>query len=347
MWLIQMIKNIFSDQTIDIIRWENLSDDLLVWKWPKKLDEIKNNSSLIVDPWLAAIFVHNGKIEAIQKDSWKWSLETDNIPFLSTLKNFMSGFETHDKAAVYFVKINQITNQKWGTPNSITYIDPVYDFPVELRAFWNFSFQVIDIENFWKNYVANKETVLVDDIRMLIVDRLVWNIAATFAHKKVSYNEIDSKTIEIAKELEKVTKEEFEKLWLKLTDFRIEDINFTEKTESFIEKVTSKSAQVAAINKTKNIDSEAMENYSNLEKLDIAKEAAQNWWTAWDMMWAGIWMAMWMDMAKNMNTQNEKNNVSYESNINEKIRKLNDLFEKKLITQEEYQKKKEDILNSL
>ena len=65
--------DIFKDQAIDVIRWENPSDDLLVWKWPQNLDEIKNNSSLIVDPGLAAIFVHNGKIEAIQTQSGKWS----------------------------------------------------------------------------------------------------------------------------------------------------------------------------------------------------------------------------------------------------------------------------------
>jgi membrane protease subunit (stomatin/prohibitin family) len=84
---------------------------------------------------MASIFIHNGKIESIQEEPGKWSLETDNTPFLSSIKNIMSGFETHDKAQIYFVKKNHITNQKWGTPNSITYIDPAYDFPVELRAF--------------------------------------------------------------------------------------------------------------------------------------------------------------------------------------------------------------------
>jgi hypothetical protein len=90
-----------------------------------------------------------------------------------------------------------------------------------------------------------------------------------------------------------------------------------------------------------------MDNYSQLEKLDIAKKAAENEWSAGDMMWAGIGMAMWMDMAKNMNSWNSDQNISYESKINEKIRKLNDLFEQKLITEEEYKKKKDDILNSI
>jgi hypothetical protein len=54
-----------------------------------------------------------------------------------------------------------------------------------------------------------------------------------------------------------------------------------------------------------------------------------------------------MDMAKNMTSSNSQKKVSYESKINEKLRKLNDLFEQKLITEEEYKSKKNDILDSM
>lgn len=337
--------DIFRWQTKDIIRWENPSADSLIFKWDQRLDEIKNNSSLIVDPGLAAIFVHNWKIEAIQKESGKWSLETDNIPFISTLTNIMSGFETHDKAAVYFIKTSKIANQKWGTPNSVTYMDPTYNFPVELRAFGNFTFRIKDTENFWINYVANQADVLTDDVRMLITDRIVWNIATLFAKKKISYNEIDAHTLEISKDILEATKEEFEKLWLELSDFRIEDINFTEETEEMIKKITSKSADVAAINKTAGIDKEAMKNYSDLEKLDIMWKAAENGGTAGDMMWAGMGMAMWMNMAKDMNTWNTQNKEE-KVDLETELTKLKSLLEKELITKEEYEAKKTELLKN-
>jgi len=341
MWLFDM----FKWQAIDIIRWENPSSELLVWKWPQNLDEIKNNSSLIVDPGLAAIFVHNGKIESIQEESWKWSLETDNIPFISSLKNVMSWFETHDKAQIYFVKTNQITNQKWGTPNSVTYIDPIYDFPVELRAFWNLSFRVVNIENFWLNYVANKSEVLIDDIRMLLVDRISQTIATLFAKKKVSYNEVDAHTVDLAKDLTEATKEDFLKIGLELTDFRIEDINFTEKTEQYIDTVVSKKAQVAWVNATKNIDNKAMANYSQLEQLDAMKKAAESGWSAWDMMGAWIWMAMWMNMGNQMNYGN--NNSKKEESLEDKLTKIKSLLDKGLIDKDDYEKKKDEILANM
>jgi membrane protease subunit (stomatin/prohibitin family) len=337
--------DIFKDQTIDVIRWENPESTLLVKKWAQNLDEIKNKSSLLVDPGLASIFVHNWKIEAIQTESWKWSLETDNTPFLSSLKNIMSWFETHDKAQIYFIKTSELTNQKWWTPNSITYIDPIYDFPVELRVFGNFTFKIKDIENFWVNYVANKSEVSIDSIRMIITDRIVWQIGSIFAKKKVSYNEIDANAYEIAKELMEATKQDFTNLWLELSDFRIEDTNFTDKTEDFISKITSKSADIAAINKSKHIDKEAMENYSQIEKLNIAKTAASSGWSAWDMMWAWIWMAMWMNMANSMWEQ--KTEKKQDDSRESKLEKLKSLLDKWLINQEDFDKKKNEIINSL
>jgi len=339
MWLF----DIFKDQTVDIIRWENPSSELLVWQWPQNFDEIKNNSSLIVDPSMASIFIHNGKIESIQEEAGKWSLETDNTPFLSSMKNIMSGFETHDKAQIYFVKKNKIANQKWGTPNSITYVDPTYDFPVELRAFGNFTFQISDLENFWTNYVANKSEVLVDDIRMILVDRIAQTIASLFAKKKVSYNEIDAYTVDIANELTEATKEDFAKMWLELADFRIEDINFTEKTQSFIDKITDKSADVAAIKKTWNIDNNSMNNHSKIEQLNAMNTAAAAGGSAGDMMWAGMGMAMWM----NMQNQMQNNNQNQEPSLEDKLTKIKNLFDKDLINEEDYNKKKNEILGSM
>ncbi|MDQ7022480.1 MAG: SPFH domain-containing protein [Candidatus Gracilibacteria bacterium] len=340
--------DIFKDQTIDIIRWENPSTELLVWQWPQNFDEIKNNSSLILDPSMASIFIHNGKIESIQEESGKWSLETDNTPFLSSMKNIMSGFETHDKAQIYFVKTNKITNQKWGTPNSITYVDPIYDFPVELRAFGNFTFKISDLENFWVNYVANQSEVATDEIRMIIIDRIAQTIASLFAKKKVSYNEIDAFTVDIAKELLAETKDDFSKLGLELTDFRIEDINFTEKPQNFIDKITDKSADVAAIKKTGNIDNNSMNNYSKIEQLNAMNTAAAAGGSAGDMMGAGIGMAMGMNMGNQMNNMGNNNtNQKQEDSLEDKLLKIKNLFDKGLIDESDYKKEKDEILSSM
>lgn len=332
--------DLFRWQGLDVIRWENPSPDLLIKKWDHNLDEIKNNSSLIIEPGYAAILIHNGLIEGIQQDSGKWSLESENIPFISSLKNFMSGFESHDKMSIYFIKNKEVANQKWGTPNETTYIDPVYNFPVEIKSIGNYTFRVNDIEKFWVNYVAWREEVSTNDIRMMINDRIIGLIGTLFAKKKLSYNHVDAYLIDIANELLEIVKPDFAKLGLELTDFRIEDIAFSNKTNEFIDKVTAKASDVASMNTLNNVDANAKANYMDLEKLNIMWKAAENEGTAGDMMWAGVGMAMGMWMAQNMNAEKSP---SYE----DKLVKLKEMYNKGLINKEEYQAKKSEILKNI
>ena len=338
MWIFDFLKS----QKVDVIKWENPNPWIIISKWEHEMDEIKNNSSLIVDPGMAAIFVRNWKIEAIEKESWKWSLETGNIPVITSIKNFMSWFESHEKAEVYFLKTNEVTNQKWGTKNVITYVDPTYDFPVELRAFWNFSFKIVDVENFWLNYFANSKKVLTDDVRMLLTDRICGTVADLFANKKYSYNEVDSKTLEVANELKEATKEEFLKLGLELTDFRIEDINFSWVTMNFIDKISAKKADIASINVNANIDEKAFDKYKEMENLEILAKAAENEWTWWDVMWAWIGMAMWAKIVENMNWK-DSDKVTPE----EQLEKLKNMLDKKLISKDDYEAKKKEILANM
>jgi len=182
---------------------------------------------------------------------------------------------------------------------------------------------------------------------MVLVDRIAQTIASLFAKKKVSYNEIDAYTVDIAKELLIETRDDFASLGLELTDFRIEDINFTDKTQSFIDKITDKSADMAAINTTKSVDKEALNNYSEIEKLNIAWKAAEAGWSAWDMMWAWIGMAMWAQMANQMWNTAQAADTSSSSEMEQKLTKLKSLFGKWLLDEDEYKKKKNEIIEKM
>ena len=337
MWMLDF----FSWQFIDVITWKNPEEFLLVKKFDRPLDEIKDKSTLIVDPWYAAIFVHNGKIEAIQTTPWRWTLDTENVPFITSLKNILRWFESTDKAAIYFIKTIEITNQKWWTKNPVKYVDPIYQFPIKLRAFWNFSFKVSDIEHFWNNYVWTKSEVTVDEIRNLLVDRMLQFITDSFAELKLSYNDIDANRMEIAEKVLSKVNENIWDLWLKITDFRIEDTNFTEDTEELIAKIAEQTANVHNINQLQNVDQKALQNYKATKQLDIMEKAAENEWSTWSMMWTVVGMNLWNQV--NQSSNNENNS----SDIEIKLEKLKNLLDKWLITKEEYEEKKKELLKLL
>ncbi len=331
-------------QKIDVIRWENPESFLLIKKFDRPLDEIKDDATLIVEPWYAAIFVHNWVIEAIEQEPWKWSLQTENKPFITSLKNILRWFESPDKAAVFFVKTTEILNQKWGTKNPVKYIDPQYNFPVKLRAFWNFSFRIVDIPKFWQNYVWTRSEVTVDEIRQVIVDRLMQYITDVFAEAKLSYNEIDANRVELADKIKEKLNEVLWNLGIQITDFRIEDINFTEDTEELIRKVAEQSANVQAMNKLKDIDWRAMQNYVTTKQLDVMEKAVQNEGGVWSTMW----MFIWANLGSNLGAQMTGVNLqSWQNDIETKLAKLKELLDKGLISKEDYEKKKKEILESL
>jgi len=335
--------NFFSWQAIDVIRWENPESYLLVKKWDRPFDEIKNDATLIVEPGQAAIFVHNWKIEAIQTEPWKWSLETENVPFITAFKNILRGGESTDKWAVFFVKTTEILNQKWGTRNPIKYMDPNYKFPVKLRAFGNFSFKISNLEKFWLGYIGTRNEVTVDEIADIIVDRLLQYITDVFAESSLSYTDIDANRVELATKIKEKLNENLWDLWLEITDFRIEDTNFTEETEELIMKISSKAADAQAINQMWNVSATAMWNYATTRQLDAMEKAAENEWTAGSMMGTMIGMnvgqTMWAGIVWWVNQQQDS--------VEAKLEKIKNLFDKGLISKEDYEAKKKQILDSM
>src|ERR1035437_8548716 len=136
MGLFDKLKNEF----IDIIEWVDNTSDTIMWKFPRYQNEIKMNAKLTVRESQVALFVNEGKIADVFQPGM-YTLTTQNMPLLTTLKGWKYGFNSPFKADVFFVSTKQFTNLKWGTKNSITLNDDRFGF-VEFRAFGNYSIRV-------------------------------------------------------------------------------------------------------------------------------------------------------------------------------------------------------------
>lgn len=127
---------IFGGQLANVVEWEEYRDDLLFWKWNN--DEIKKGSKLIIRQGQDAIFMFNGKVEGIFRDEGSYDIESEIVPFLSTLKSFKFGFNTPMRAEVLFVNTKEVP-MKWGTKNAINL--PAAGLPggMPIRAFGTYN----------------------------------------------------------------------------------------------------------------------------------------------------------------------------------------------------------------
>ncbi|MCA8957291.1 MAG: SPFH domain-containing protein, partial [Planctomycetes bacterium] len=122
---------------VDIIEWLDDTQHTLVWRFPRYHNQIKNGAQLIVRPGQVAVFVHEGKLADVFEQGTH-TLETRNLPILSTLQGWKYGFDSPFKAEVYFVSTRVITDLKWGTPSPVMMRDPEFG-PIRLRAFGTYT----------------------------------------------------------------------------------------------------------------------------------------------------------------------------------------------------------------
>src|SRR6478736_190850 len=122
---------------IDIIEWLDPSQDTMVYRFERMQNEIKYGARLTVRESQVAVFINEGQIADIFKPGM-YTLETQNMPILSTLKGWKYGFNSPFKAEVYFVNTKRFTDMKWGTMNPIMMRDADFGI-VRVRAFGSYT----------------------------------------------------------------------------------------------------------------------------------------------------------------------------------------------------------------
>lgn len=165
--------SIFFRQLANVIQWEEFREDMIFYKW--KNDEIKKGSKLIIRPGQDAVFLFNGKCEGIFKDEGSYDIESQIIPFLSTLSGFKFGFNSGMRAEVLFINTKEFT-VKWGTKNPINI--PAQGLPggIPIRANGTFNFHVKDYIKLIEKVAGVKDSYFVEDVKLRItsvIDQLL------------------------------------------------------------------------------------------------------------------------------------------------------------------------------
>ncbi|TFG61372.1 MAG: SPFH domain-containing protein, partial [Spirochaetales bacterium] len=258
-------------QLRSVIEWTTANDnkDALFEKWSDRGDEIKNASKLIVNPGQGCIFVYEGKVEAVLTEAGIVELKTSNVPFWTTIKNFMQAFQSHHKVGIYFFRKTNILDQKWGTPSAIKYEDPKYKFPVGLRAFGNYTFKVMDAGSFFVNFVGGHNDFTITQFKQMMNARIMQPLTDYMAECKYSYAEIDAQRMELSEGIYQRLQPEFQKLGFEISDFRIEGTSFDEKTQERIDRISDATADAQAA-------AAVGLNYAQMQQLGAMRDAAKN-----------------------------------------------------------------------
>lgn len=276
-------------QFIDIVEFLDDSRDTIVWRFPRQGNEIKMGAQLIVREGQVAVFESEGEIADVFGPG-TYTLETENIPILSTLKGWKYGFDSPFKAEVYFVGTRQYTDLKWGTQHPVTLRDAEFGM-VRLRAFGAYTLLVVDPARLLRQLVGTDPQFRTEEVAEFLRQTIVSQIGTALANSRLPMLDLAANQQGIAQALTGTLTTSLAEMGISIPRFVIENISLPPEVESALDKRT----QMGVLG---NLD-----QFTKFQAASAIGDAANNPGGAGEGMGLGMGMAMGQQLANAMAPQ--------------------------------------------
>jgi membrane protease subunit (stomatin/prohibitin family) len=193
-------------------------------------------AKLVVRESQAAVFVNEGTVADVFAPG-TYTLETQNMPILSTLKGWKYGFHSPFKAEVYFVNTRQFTDMKWGTQNPVVLRDAEFGM-VRLRAFGAYSVRIVDPAKLLRELVGTDPQFRTEEVSEYLRQLIVGRLGNALATAQVPMLDLAAHQDAIGDRLGGVLSEELLPMGLQIVKFIIENISLPPEVEAALDKRT-------------------------------------------------------------------------------------------------------------
>ncbi|MBM4108767.1 MAG: SPFH domain-containing protein [Phycisphaerae bacterium] len=265
-------------ELIDIVEWTDDSSNTLVHRFERFNNEIKWGAKLIVREGQSAVFVNMGKIADVFTPGM-YTLDSKNLPILSTLLGWKYGFESPFKCEVYFVNTRKFPDQKWGTMNPVMLRDAEFG-PVRLRAFGTYVFRVNDPAVFLRDLVGTEGRFTTDEIINQFRNIIVTRLGDAMGESRIAVLDLAAHYNELGDFLTGAIGPEFGKYGVELSHLLVENVSLPPEVEQALDKRSS----MGVIGN--------MHAYTQYQAAEALRDAARNQGAAGQMSGLGVGMIM-------------------------------------------------------
>jgi len=164
-----------------------------------------------------------------------YKLTTQTIPVLTYLKNWDKLFESPFKSDVYFFSTRQQVDQRWGTPQPITIRDKDFG-AVRLRAFGNYSYRIADPAAFHTKISGTREAYTINELDGQLRGLVLQHISDAIAQSGIPFLDLAANQIEFARALEKEIGPAFEVIGLKLEAMQVQNVSLPEELQKIMDQ---------------------------------------------------------------------------------------------------------------
>jgi membrane protease subunit (stomatin/prohibitin family) len=328
---------------LDVIEYPDASPNEIVHRIPERgSGDFRIGSQLIVREGQMAVFFRDGKA----LDTFgpgRHTISTANIPLLVNLVRRVFSGNTPFTAEVYFVNMRDFIDQRWGTPEPITMRDEMLRM-VRLRAHGSYSMAVSDPQLFVGQVVGTRGYYSTQDITGFLRGMVISRLTDLIGENIKSIFDLPAMFDEISAATRIKLRDEFAALGLDLKRLYILSVSPTEETSKAIDEAAS----MGAIGN--------MDAYMKFKTARAVGDAAAQpggaaGETAQMGLGLGAGMAAARAMADAMATPQPASPAAggqpADNGPMQALQTLKQLLENGLISQEEYDAKRGDILSRL
>ncbi len=328
----------FRDEFVEVIDWVEQDPDVVLWKFPDRDANIKYGAQLTVRESQVAIFVDEGQIADVLGPG-QWELITENLPVLTTLRNWDKGFKSPFKCDVYFISTKTFTNLKWGTPNPVIMPDPQFK-QVRVRAHGVYFVKVKDPVAFFKEFAGTHPVLRIQDIEERLRGIVAPKFAEVLAESGISVMGLVANYTELGDKIRPFLQQDVDPFGLEITKFQITSTTLPKEVEAFYDKVTNM-----------NMVGDDLERFTRFQQAQAIEKAADN---PGGGAGEGIGIGVGLGMAKMMMDQSQPQQKAEQQSpamtrqeILDTLKQLGELVKEGIVTQEEFEAKKKELLSRL
>ena len=313
---------------------------------------VLRNGSIVQIPENTAAFIFNhGEIEDIITDpgSYEFDSGADSIfdnksiggqLFNQVVDRVSYGGASTEGHRIAYVNLREIRSIKFGTHGPQVYNDLYYGVDLEIYAYGSFSVQVTDPVKFVVNFVPpNVDSYSFDDkaVRSQLLSEFLQSLAVALNDLSTNYriSQLPGQAVEISK---RISADSYnagsweERFGFKIIKVAIENIEFSDHSRELVNQFAANRMSVRAYD-------DVSQRSSNIAAQQKIAQGIQN-----NGLGAAGNVLFGANMAQGLNQQvSEKPKMSFEEQI-ETLKKLKELVDIGILSQEEFDIKKKEIM---
>ena len=224
-----------SKQFSSVIEWADPEEGVLFHRFDNV--ELKKGSVCIVRPGQDVIILGNGEVAGVFTKDGRYNVESDIIPFLSTIAGIKFGFDSGRRVEALFVNTKDIL-QNWGTRSPINIEFPGLPGGIPVRANGNFVCHV-DGEQYpvLVEQIAGIQTEFsVEDLRERLLGTIEQSLMVHISQRAGTIHNLQAQANEISAEILPEVDAETSKYGIRIRDFKVMSFSYPQNVQEKLEQ---------------------------------------------------------------------------------------------------------------